>query len=193
MPSQDLSFFYWEEGRERDQFVVPLMHAFIGCFLSVPWPEIKLATLVYQDNALTNWAAWPGSLGSFFFFYYYFLLIDFREGKERRGEREGGRKRETSICFSTYLCFHWLLLLLWALTRDQSRNLTLAYWDNALTNWATPVREPGLFSTHIVLNKTHMCLLHIWISDQVACWYNSDAPCWKRDLLTTSSSISIYF
>ena len=45
------------------------------------------------------------------------------------------RKRGTSICCFTYLCIHWLILIC-ALTRDQTY-ITLAYQDNALTNWAT--------------------------------------------------------
>ena len=53
--------------------------------------------------------------------------------------------RETLICFSTYLCIHWLILVC-ALTRD--RTSTLAYWakapTKALINWATQP-EPCLF------------------------------------------------
>ena len=37
-------------------------------------------------------------------------------------EREREREREISICCSTYLCMH-LLILTCALTRDQSHNL----------------------------------------------------------------------
>ena len=47
-----LIFIYWllerEEGREKHQF------------LCVPWPEIKPASLVYRNDAPTNWATWPG-------------------------------------------------------------------------------------------------------------------------------------
>ena len=35
-------------------------YAFIGCFLYVPQPGIKPATLIYWDDALTNGATWPG-------------------------------------------------------------------------------------------------------------------------------------
>ena len=45
--------------REKHQFVVPLICAFIGCFLYVPWPRIEPATLAYWDNTLTNWASLP--------------------------------------------------------------------------------------------------------------------------------------
>ena len=45
---------------ERHQLVVPLIYAFIGCFLYVPWPGIEPATLAYQDDALTDWATQPG-------------------------------------------------------------------------------------------------------------------------------------
>ena len=43
------------------------------------------------------------------------------------------REEKISIYCSTYLCIHWLLLV-YALTGD--RTTTLAYWDDALTNWA---------------------------------------------------------
>ena len=32
----------------------------ISRFLYVPWLEIEPPTLAYQDDALTNWVAWPG-------------------------------------------------------------------------------------------------------------------------------------
>ena len=35
--------------------------------------------------------------------------------REREKRREGEEEKETSICFSTYLCIHWLLLV-YALT-----------------------------------------------------------------------------
>ena len=47
------TYFYlliWERG-ER-QSVVPLIYAFIGCFLYVAWLEIEPATLVYRDDTL---------------------------------------------------------------------------------------------------------------------------------------------
>ena len=40
--------------RERDQFVVPLTYAFIHCFLSVPYLEIKPATVLYWVDTLTT-------------------------------------------------------------------------------------------------------------------------------------------
>ena len=64
-------YFYWlslereKKGeREKHQFVVPLIHAFTGGFLYVPCPGIKPTTLVYGDDALTNWATrpWPAAL-----------------------------------------------------------------------------------------------------------------------------------
>ena len=44
--------------RERDQFVVPIIYAFISWFLYVPWLGIEL-WLIGKDT-LTNWATWPG-------------------------------------------------------------------------------------------------------------------------------------
>lgn len=48
-------------------------------------------------------------------FFKYFLLILQRESK-------GERKRETSICYSTYICIHWLIIIC-ALSRRQTCNL----------------------------------------------------------------------
>ena len=48
--------------RERDWFAVPLIYAFIGWFFYVAWPGIKPVTLVYQDDALTNWATRAGPI-----------------------------------------------------------------------------------------------------------------------------------
>ena len=55
-------FLEREEGREtnKHQFVFPLIYALIDCFLYVSWPGIELTTLVYKNNALSNWAIWPG-------------------------------------------------------------------------------------------------------------------------------------
>ena len=48
-----------DRGREREkhQFVLLLIYAFICSFLYVPWPVIKPTTLEYQDYALTNCVA----------------------------------------------------------------------------------------------------------------------------------------
>ena len=45
----------WKKGG-RDQFVIPLIYAFIGWFLYVPWQRTELTTLAYWDVTLTNWA-----------------------------------------------------------------------------------------------------------------------------------------
>ena len=51
-----LNWYY----REEHQFVVPLIYAFFGWFLYMPWPGIKPTTLAYRDDALTNGATRPG-------------------------------------------------------------------------------------------------------------------------------------
>ena len=51
-----LIFIFWWERERKHQFVVPLIYAFISWFLYVPWWEMEPATLVYWDDALTNWA-----------------------------------------------------------------------------------------------------------------------------------------
>ena len=42
----------WKSERNID-FVVPLIYAFTGCFLYVPWLETEPVTLVYQGNQLS--------------------------------------------------------------------------------------------------------------------------------------------
>ena len=51
-----------ERGREREkhQFGVPLLYAFTGCFLYVPWPEVKPEALAHLDYNLTS-CTQPGS------------------------------------------------------------------------------------------------------------------------------------
>ena len=45
-----LIFRETEEGEGRENlFVVPLIDAFIDCFLCVPWPEMEPVTLEYQE------------------------------------------------------------------------------------------------------------------------------------------------
>ena len=51
-----------------------------------------------------------------------FYLLNFFKEKGSGRYREGRGERETSICCSTYLCIHWLLLVR-ALTGDLTRNL----------------------------------------------------------------------
>ena len=65
--------------RQRDrQFVVLLIHALICCFMYVPCLGIEPAPMVYQDNALTNWATWSGPPSFFYIlsegFLYHMLL-----------------------------------------------------------------------------------------------------------------------
>ena len=55
-----LNWFYRERGREKHWFVIPLIYAFMGCFLYVPWLGIESTTLLYQDDTLTSWATQPG-------------------------------------------------------------------------------------------------------------------------------------
>ena len=49
-------------------------------------------------------------------FFFYLLIFLERRGRERE------TKRETLICWSSYLCIHWLILV-YALTRDRTCNL----------------------------------------------------------------------
>ena len=56
---------------------------------------------------------------------------------------ESERKRETLVCCSTYTFTDWFLYV----PRTGIELTTLAYWDNALTNWAT---RPGIQGEHCV-------------------------------------------
>ena len=62
----------------RERSVAPLIHAFIGWFLYVPWLGIEPATLAHQDDALTTWATQPGLIVCVVFFFrithYWFLV-----------------------------------------------------------------------------------------------------------------------
>ena len=46
-------FKNWFE-REKHWFVVPLIYAFIGWFLNVPWPSIRPAALAFLGDALNQ-------------------------------------------------------------------------------------------------------------------------------------------
>ena len=84
------------------------------------------------------------------------------------------RKGETSICCSMYLCIHRLLLVRAPMGIKPT---TLAYWNNALTNWAT---QPGpdtilMLSTwrqhqmpQVKSSQSHETTLHFRRQSQVA-------------------------
>ena len=76
----------------------------------------------YHRRALRP--TWEYESGKAFWRRWRCLLIDFRK-------REEGRERETSICCSTYLRIHWLLLVC-ALTGIEPSTL-----EYALIQWAT--------------------------------------------------------
>ena len=72
--------------------------------------------------------------GTKFTLIFYLLMRESRREREREREQEGvreaererERERETSICCSTYLCIHWLILVC-ALARDGTHNLSV--WE----------------------------------------------------------------
>ena len=59
-----ITSFYWflerggSKAGERHQCIAPVTHAFIGCFLYVPWPGIEPPTSVsgWCSNRLSSWA-----------------------------------------------------------------------------------------------------------------------------------------
>ena len=70
---------------------------------------------------------------AFISFFLSFCLHSFEiDFKERGQERE--REREALICFSTHSCIHRLILVC---TWPGTKPTTVAYWDEALTKWAT--------------------------------------------------------
>ena len=74
-PFLNFLFINWFLEREKHQFVILLIYAFIGWCLHVPWLGIEPTTLVYWEDALTNWATWAGP--SFSFFFPSFLHVNF--------------------------------------------------------------------------------------------------------------------
>ena len=57
--------FFWESGREKHHFVVPLIYAFTGWFLYLPWLGINPATSVHWDD--TNQLSYlAGAMKTFF-------------------------------------------------------------------------------------------------------------------------------
>ena len=67
-----------------------------------------------------------------------------------REREEGEREKETSICCSSYFCIHWLILLC-ALTRDQTHNLgVLGRRSNQMSY---PARAKGVI-------ERNSCLLY---------------------------------
>ena len=75
--------------------------------------------IYWHSNNVIVYLSLSLSLSSFLFLV--FLFIDYREKIIEDSAQNGGRG-ETSICCSTYLCIHWLLLIL-VLTRDWTHNL----------------------------------------------------------------------
>ena len=86
----------------------------------------------------------------------YIVFIDwFLERRREVGrERDRERERETSICCSTYLCIHWLILIC-PLTGTEPT--TLVYQDNAPTNWTT---RPGCVCVCLYLYFKHLANFH---------------------------------
>ena len=87
------------------------------------WTYVPLITIIFLRQ-LTD---------VLFFYFCFYLLICLIE-------RERKEERETSICCSIYLRIHWLILVC-ALTRDQTHNLGVSGWCSnqlsylARANW----------------------------------------------------------
>ena len=62
-----LKNYWFKRVREKYWSLVPLVFAFIGWFLYVPWPGIEPSTLVYGYDTVTNGATCPGPLFLFLF------------------------------------------------------------------------------------------------------------------------------
>ena len=63
--------------RERHRSASPLIYAFLAWPLHGPWLWMEPTTMVYQDDALTDWATWPGlSLhGQFYRWSWFFPVL----------------------------------------------------------------------------------------------------------------------
>ena len=108
----------------------------MGCwvFLLLCSISLHLATAGCWRSVTNSSFLTPGSqLGHCVFIFILFFkdVLIYLEKGGWRGRGEG----DISICFSTYLCIHWLILVC-ALTGDQTCNL--GYQDDTVTN-----RLPG--------------------------------------------------
>ena len=94
--------FVLERETDRHRFVVPLIYAFIGWFLYVPWQDLVWThyTLVYQDDALTNWATCAGP-----------CTRDFRQGNKirKRNYRHPVNQEEVKLSIFTYDMVDYIL------------------------------------------------------------------------------------
>ena len=87
---------------------------------------------MYAHSQLLPESSWP-NLWVFFFNFYLLIL-------------EGGRREwETTICCSTYLCIHWLLLVC-ALTGNRYCNLGVSKWHS--NQLSSPARDKHV-SVHL--------------------------------------------
>ena len=78
-------------------------------------------------------------------------FLKFTDCKEKGGMGEREREKTTLICFSTYLCIHWLLLVC-ALSKGLNPHLGISgQYSNQLSYPALAV--PGFFSLSIILYK----------------------------------------
>ena len=102
----------------------------LGIIISILWKKNKLREIIYlTHNHITRKPRIKGLKPRFFllqslcynhiknFFIYWWE-------KERKRER---RETLILICFSTYLCIHWLILVC-ALTGDRTHNLGISEW-----------------------------------------------------------------
>ena len=94
---------------DRHWFVVPLIYAFIGWFLYVPWLGIESATVVNWDNALTKWATWPWPYIRPFLtmaLSYYRILCSYKKGSGVSGLLYSERNK-LSYSMKSRISFSW--------------------------------------------------------------------------------------
>ena len=119
--------------RERAHFCCskpPSLGSFVTAALG---NECRGLRMLCDDHGGATKTSWTGK--SFFFVFNVYVFI-FRKRKSMGGWEE--RERERLICCSTYVSINTgcLLYVLWL----RIEPATLAYLDDALTNWAT---QPG--------------------------------------------------
>ena len=86
----------------------------------------------------------------------YLLILERERGRKRERGRDRERDIKTSICSSTYLCLHWLILVC-ALTKYQTHNFGVS--GQCSNQLSYPARNlTGAFHLKIVFSEYEMVL-----------------------------------